>query len=70
MGSEVQGKMIVCELERQKERQKERPAQLVERHAIKRADSRFTVIDHAAFASRRLDNAANYLVWQPFILEG
>jgi putative transposase len=44
--------------------------QLVERHMIKRADSRFQVIDHAAFASKNLYNAANYIVRQSFIDEG
>ncbi len=44
--------------------------QLVQRHMIKRADSRFQVIDHAAFASKNLYNAANYIVRQSFIDEG
>jgi putative transposase len=44
--------------------------QLVERHVIKRADSRFQAIDRAAFASKNLYNAANYIVRQAFILEG
>jgi putative transposase len=44
--------------------------QLVERHVIKRADPRFTVIDAAAFASKNLYNAANYAVRQSFIREG
>ena len=44
--------------------------QLVERHVIKRADPRFVAIDAAAFASKNLYNAANYLVRQPFIHEG
>ena len=35
--------------------------QLVERHVIKRADPRFAAIDAAAFASKNLYNAANYL---------
>jgi putative transposase len=43
---------------------------LVERHVIKRTDPRFTTIDAAAFASKNLYNAANYLVRQSFILEG
>jgi putative transposase len=44
--------------------------QLVERHVIKRTDSRFEPIDRAAFASKNLYNAANYLVRQSFIHEG
>jgi putative transposase len=44
--------------------------QLVERHAIKRADTRFQVIDCAPFASKNLYNAANYVVRQSFIYEG
>jgi putative transposase len=44
--------------------------QLVERHVIKRADPRFTLIDRAAFASKNLYNAANYVVRQSFIHEG
>jgi hypothetical protein len=44
--------------------------QLVERHVIKRSDSRFQTIDAAAFASKNLYNAANYLVRQSFISEG
>jgi putative transposase len=46
------------------------PMQLVERHVIKRADSRFQAIDRAAFASKNLYNAANYVVRQAFIHEG
>jgi len=42
---------------------------LVERHVIKRADSRFAAIDRAAFASKNLYNAANYIVRQSFIHE-
>jgi len=41
--------------------------QLVERHVIKRADPRFAAIDRAAFASKNLYNAANYLMRQSFI---
>lgn len=41
--------------------------QLVERHVIKRADPRFAAIDAAAFASKNLYNAANYIVRQAFI---
>jgi putative transposase len=44
--------------------------QLVERHVIKRADSRFAAIDAAAFASKNLYNAANYVVRQSFIHAG
>ncbi len=44
--------------------------QLVEHHVIKRADRRFTAIDHAAFTSKNLYNAANYIVRQSFIHEG
>jgi putative transposase len=44
--------------------------QLVERHIIKHADPRFAAIDHAAFASKNLYNAANYMVRQSFIHEG
>jgi putative transposase len=43
---------------------------LVEQHIIKRADPRFRRIDEAAFASKNLWNAANYLVRQSFIFEG
>jgi putative transposase len=44
--------------------------QLVERHVITRADSRFAAIDRAAFASKNLYNAANYVVRQSFVHEG
>jgi putative transposase len=44
--------------------------QLVEQHVIKRADRRFAAIDCAAFASKNLYNAANYVVRQSFIHEG
>lgn len=44
--------------------------QLVERHVINRADPRFAAIDRAAFASKNLYNAANYVVRQSFIHEG
>jgi putative transposase len=43
---------------------------LVERHVIKRADSRFAAIDRAAFASKNLYNAVNYELRQSFIREG
>jgi putative transposase len=44
--------------------------QLVERHVVKRTDPRFAAIDRAAFASKNLYNAANYVVRQSFIHEG
>ncbi len=44
--------------------------QLVERHVIKRADVRYAPIDAAAFASKNLYNAANYVVRQSFIQAG
>ena len=44
--------------------------QLVERHVIRRADRRFAAIDRAAFASKNLYNAANYVVRQSFLHEG
>jgi len=44
--------------------------QLVEQHIIKRSDPRFCKIDEAAFASKNLWNAANYLVRQSFIHQG
>src|SRR5262245_42917945 len=47
-----------------------KPMQLVERHVIKRTDPRFVAIDAAAFASKNLYNAANYIVRQSFIAEG
>jgi putative transposase len=43
---------------------------LVERHVIKQADPRFKAIDCAAFASKNLYYAANYMVRQSFIHEG
>jgi IS605 OrfB family transposase len=43
--------------------------QLVERHVITRTDPRFQAIDRAAFASKNLYNAANYVVRQFFIHE-
>jgi putative transposase len=43
--------------------------QLVEQHIISRDDPRFAVIDAAAFASKNLWNAADYLVRQSFIHE-
>jgi len=43
---------------------------LVERHVVKRADSRFAPVDRAAFASKNLYNAANYVIRQAFITQG
>ncbi len=43
--------------------------QLVEQHIIPKTDPRFAAIDHAAFLSKNLYNAANYLVRQSFIFE-
>ena len=44
--------------------------QLVEQHCIRKNDPRFTLIDDAAFRSKNLYNAANYLVRQSFIRQG
>lgn len=41
--------------------------QLVEQHCINKNDVRYAVIDVAAFASKNLYNAANYLVRQSFL---
>jgi putative transposase len=43
---------------------------LVEQHVIRDSDPRYAAIDRAAFASKNLYNAANYLVRQSFIREG
>jgi putative transposase len=43
---------------------------LVEQHVIRETDPRFAAIDRAAFASKNLYNAANYLVRQSFICQG
>jgi putative transposase len=43
---------------------------LVEQHIIEKGDPRFKQIDQAAFASKNLYNAANYLVRQTFIFQG
>jgi putative transposase len=43
---------------------------LVEQHVIDRNDPCFAAIDEAAFKSKNLYNAANYLVRQAFIHEG
>ena len=42
---------------------------LVEQHVIRDTDPRYAPIDRAAFASKNLYNAANYLVRQSFIHE-
>jgi putative transposase len=44
--------------------------ELVEQHVIKRSDPRYPRLDEAAFASKNLWNAANYLVRQSFIFQG
>jgi putative transposase len=44
--------------------------QLVEQHVIRLTDPRFAAIDAAAFASKNLYNAANFVVRQSFIHEG
>ncbi len=44
--------------------------QLVEQHCIDKQDSRYAVIDEAAFKSKNLYNAANYEIRQAFIHEG
>jgi putative transposase len=43
---------------------------LVEQHVIRATDPRYAAIDRAAFASKNLYNAANYLVRRSFIHEG
>lgn len=43
---------------------------LVERHLIRRADSRYAAIDAAAFASKNLYNQANYQIRQGFFATG
>lgn len=43
---------------------------LVERHVIGPTDPRFAALDAAAFASKNLYNAANYVVRQSFMCEG
>jgi len=43
---------------------------LVEQHIISQNDERWQAIDAAAFASKNLYNAANYLIRQSFIHEG
>jgi putative transposase len=44
--------------------------QLVEQHIIKQTDSRYDALDQAAFASKNLYNAANYVIRQSFLHEG
>jgi putative transposase len=44
--------------------------QLVEKHRIRKADSRYASIDKAAFASKNLYNAALYEIRQHFIFAG
>jgi len=44
--------------------------QLVEQHITSKNDPCYEVIDQAAFASKNLWNAANYVVRQSFIHEG
>jgi len=44
--------------------------QLVEQHVIRDSNPRYAAIDRAAFASKNLYNAANYLVRQAYIHEG
>jgi putative transposase len=44
--------------------------QLVEQHMICKSDSRYAIIDAAAFASKNLYNAANYEMRQTFIFQG
>jgi len=46
------------------------PMHLVEQHVIRKTDPRFATTDRAAFASKNLYNAANFLVRQAFIHEG
>jgi putative transposase len=43
---------------------------LTEQHILNKNDSRFAIIDRAAFAAKNLYNAANYLVRQSFIFAG
>jgi putative transposase len=43
---------------------------LVEQYVIRKTNPRFAAIDRAAFASKNLYNAANYLVRQGYIHEG
>src|SRR6266567_3687984 len=50
-------------------KQVEENMQLVEQHIIRKGDPRSAKIDAAAFASKNLWNAANYLVRQAFIFQ-
>lgn len=43
---------------------------LVEQHVVDRHDSRYAVMDSAAFASKNLYNAALYIIRQTYIFEG
>jgi hypothetical protein len=44
--------------------------QLVEQHVIRATDPRYAAVDRAAFASKNLYTAANYLVRQSYIHNG
>jgi putative transposase len=44
--------------------------QLVEQHVICDTDPRYAAVDRAAFASKNLYHAANYLVRQSYIQRG
>lgn len=44
--------------------------QLVEQHVIKQTDTRYQIIDQAAFASKNLYNAGNYEIRQAFFADG
>jgi putative transposase len=44
--------------------------QLVEQHGVRDSDRRYAAIDRAAFASKNLDDAANYILRQAYIHEG
>ncbi len=46
------------------------PMQLVEQHIISKTDERWQAIDHAAWASKNIYNAANYRVRQAYIHDG
>jgi putative transposase len=50
--------------------QRGEPMQLVEQHVIRAVDPRYGAIDRAAFASKNLYNAANYIARQAFIHDG
>src|SRR5713226_9726694 len=56
---------------RKKSKRKEvKTVQLVEQHCISTHDSRYAIIDEAAFKSKNLYNAALYEIRQSFIYEG